>query len=139
RFSLRFERNASKYAEIQRALISKYESAAYGAIENEEVRLVLGFVKCDIIPAAAKLGWVIKQHGIYVYENPNHNKMLSLVVEFTDKNGEVRAPDCINEIIDFIHTDPAFFSFEQAKRNEEVLKDLNDVIEYRENIPREYE
>lgn len=131
-------RNATQHAEIRDALVLKYGSTYYDDVGNEQIRLGLGLVKCAVIPSATRLGWVVKYHGFYTYENPNLRKMLSLVIEFADMHGKVHDSDCINEIVEFIRTDPTFFSFEGAKSNEEVLNHLRAVIKYRKNIPREY-
>lgn len=133
------EHNASRHTEIRKALVSKYESSGYDAIKDGSIRLSFGFVKCAVIPAAARLGWAVRLLGIYVYENPNLNKMLNLVAEFTDGDSKIQDSDCIDKIVALIREDPAFFSLEEAERDEVMLKHLSDVIEYRENIPREYE
>lgn len=133
------EHNVLRHNEIEEALVMKHGSNGYDAIKDESVRLSFAFLKCVVIPKVAQLGWSTKILGIYVYENPNSNKILNVVAEFSDEHREIQDSDCIDQIVALIHNDPAFFSLDDARNNEEVMAHLNDIIEYRENIPSKYE
>ncbi len=139
-----FKRDISKniynYPKLEELLLKEYGTALYDEIE-ELKRRVFGFAKTFIISSAKDNGWNCEHHDIYVYEyykKPKETRMLNSVVKFTktDNNGE--NTKYISDLKKIILNTPKYFSSDKARQNEKVIKDLEELKIYSNQVRNEY-
>jgi len=137
RFNSDFESNVSSYAGIRAALESSLAAIDYHEI-CEEKRIAIGFAKAIVISAAKGNGWSHRHHGMFVYESPSRNKLLSSVVEFSKADGSSDESVYVTDIIRIIEEMPACYSYEDSLENQEVIGHLEAIVQYRETVRNEF-
>ncbi|MCK4405801.1 MAG: hypothetical protein KAV43_04770 [Hadesarchaea archaeon] len=131
-----FEFNVSSYQSIRDALKSSLGTTDYNRIAMEK-KVAVGFAKSMVIPAARKKGWGYKHQGIFVYETPNRQKMLSSVIQFSKNSTTSDDSAYVKDIVHIINEMPKYYSYEASLKNGEVRTHLKHVIKYREKIRSE--
>jgi len=132
-----FESNVSSYPRIRDALESSLHTIHYHEI-YEEKRIAIGFAKSIVISAAKGNGWNHRHHGIFVYQTPSRNKMLSSVVEFSKADGPSDESVSVPDIIRIIEQMPAYYSYEYSLENQDVIGHLEAIKQYRETVRNEF-
>lgn len=135
RLKSNLESNVLTHPDIRNALLSSVDTLDYDKIE-EKKRIAVGFAKSVVISAGK--GWSHKHHGIFVYESPSRNKMLSSVVEFSKAR---TAPDesvYVEDIVNVIKQMPEYYSYQESLKDKKVKNHLERIIKYREKIRGEY-
>lgn len=128
-----FESNVSTHQSIRGALESSLGTTDYNLIDTKK-KVAWGFAKSIVIPAARKEGWGHKHQGIFVYESPNRNKMLSSVIQFSKGSTTSDDSQYIEDIVQIIKKMPKYYSYEASLQDHKVIAHLNSIIRYREEI-----
>lgn len=137
RLKSKFKSNLSSHADIRTALKRSFGTIAYHKID-EKKRIAIGFAKSVVISAAKGKGWNHKHHGIFVYESPSRNKMLSSVVQFSKAQTTTDESVYVEDIVGIIKRMPKYYSYADSLKNQEVKKHLEKIKEYREKTRKEY-
>jgi len=128
-----FESNVSTHQSIRGALASARGPPDSPQLDTTK-KVAGGFAKSIVIPAARKEGWGHKHQGIFVYESPNRNKMLSSVIQFSKGSTTSDDSQYIEDIVQIIKKMPKYYSYEASLQDHKVIAHLNSIIRYREEI-----
>ncbi|MCK4830039.1 hypothetical protein KA005_80715 [bacterium] len=137
RLKSKFESNISSHTDIRTALQSSFGTITYHEID-ENKRIAICFAKSVVISAAREEGWNHKHFGIFVYESPGRNKMLSSVVQFSKVPSAPDESAYIQDIVRVIQDMPQHHSYRNSLQNQEVKDHLDEIKKYRQNIRDEY-
>lgn len=123
--------NVKAHEEIRQALLTSKRSDVYDKIEKGS-RVVLGFAKSVILPAAQKHGWNTSHKGIYVYDSPTGaTRMMSSVVQLSATSGRDKET-YVQDIIRIIQHMPEFYSSMNLAQKDEVKNHLARIVQYRD-------
>jgi hypothetical protein len=136
RIRINFNSNITRYHKIRRTLHSELGTSVYNKIERKK-RLAIGFTKS--IVHSASHGWNHKHLGIYIYENPRRNKMLSSVIQFTKIINASNESFYEDDIIRIIKHMPEYYPLDSANQNQQVIDHLEKVKKFRDKSRAEFE
>lgn len=137
RLKIKFEGNISLYTKIRSALHSSFGTTSYYRIDWKK-RIAISFAKSIVISAAKSQGWKHKHCGIFLYESLNRKKMLNSVIQFNKANNSRQESIYVEDIIRIIKQMPVFYSLEESIINQEVIRHLDKIKEFREKSREEY-
>ncbi|MCB1194020.1 MAG: hypothetical protein KDK90_26525 [Leptospiraceae bacterium] len=135
-----FKSNLSSHPEIEKVSLQVLYTNDFEQIQNIMQKISIGLGKSIVAKQAKKYNWKTFHHGIYIYENDQNRKLLSAVVEVTKSRDAEDASWYIDDVINIIQTMPTdYYSYQDSINNKEIVKDLEEIIDYRNKIQREYE
>jgi len=131
RFKDDFKSNINTFPEIKKVASEVLDTNKFDFIDDENKQMAIGFGKTIIAKIAKQHGWCSYHHGISVYENDSHRKLLSAVIEFSiERDNSWYSGDIVN----IIKNMPHYYSYESSKNDEKVVEHLKTVVKNREQI-----
>jgi len=131
-------RNITTYSGIRDALNSSLKADEYSEIQDQIKRLVIGFAKSLVALPANESGWNVHHHGMYIYDHPQGERMLNVMVELREVGPVVNDSAYVREIVKVIEDMPTYVSYDEAEKDEEARGHLDRVIRRREEIQAKF-